>query len=199
MSRTQRPRSIWLIAAGLLAWLAAGSPARSEDPAPTLAKCSCHLDEHGPPDSLGARATNATLCVQMLDQGHKWCEITVACLRGNMGPQSKASGAPKQALLPLFEDAAQQVAQAGGAPATFMAPQLSRAKDAIAKLTATNDGPINDCVAAYSARSREDKRQSRGEASRRILLCEPLRALFTCVVPLLLAAGSRSASRPVPT
>ena len=121
----------------------------------TLAKCTCRLDDKAPPDTDGARAANATLCVQMLDQGHKWCEITVACLRGNVGPQCGASSSPKSALLPLYDFAVAQITQTGGPALSFMGQRFEADRNMVDALSQKNNEPIDVCVRYYHSRSKE--------------------------------------------
>jgi hypothetical protein len=121
----------------------------------TLAKCTCSLDDKAPPDTDGARAANATLCVQMLDQGHKWCEITVACLRGNIGPQCNASSSPQSALLPLYAFAVAQITQTGGPSLSFMSPRFDADRKAVEALSQKNSDGIDRCVSYYQSRSKE--------------------------------------------
>jgi len=69
-----------------------------------LAKCTCHtLDQSSTEDKDGSRAVNATLCIQQLDPNNHWCEVTIHCLRGGIGPD--CSGMPKdsQGLVTLFK------------------------------------------------------------------------------------------------
>jgi hypothetical protein len=132
----------------------------AQSPGATLSKCTCHLDENAPPDSQGARAANATLCVQMLDKGHRWCEITVACLRGNIGPQCQASSGPKEALLQLYDYSAKEILTADGPQLATFGPMLDRDKNFIAEFTKIDGSTIDDCVRSYLTHSKEDTRRS---------------------------------------
>jgi hypothetical protein len=136
----------------------AGDVAVAQTTGPTLAKCTCHFDDKDPPATDGATAVNATLCVQMLDKGHKWCEITVACLRNNVGPQCGAGAAPQSALLPLYAFAVAQVTQSGGPALEFMAPNFKSNQDALVKVAAANEKALRSCIESYSRRSSEDQR-----------------------------------------
>jgi hypothetical protein len=129
--------------------------ALAQSSGPTLAKCTCRLDDKAPPDSDGARAANATLCVQMLNQGHKWCEITVACLRGNIGPQCGAGSSPKSALLPLYAFAVAQITQTGGPALSFMGPRFDANRNAVDALSQKNNEVIDECVRYYRSQSKE--------------------------------------------
>lgn len=134
------------------------SHALAQAPGATLQKCTCHLDENGPPEWNGATAANATLCVQMLDKGHKWCEITVACLRGNLGPQCHTSSGPKEALIQLYDFSATEIMQADGPQLATFGPMLARNKDAVAQLIQKNASPIDNCVKSYLSRSEDTRR-----------------------------------------
>jgi hypothetical protein len=118
----------------------------------------CRFDDRDPPATDGATAVNATLCVQMLDKGHKWCEITVACLRNNIGPQCGAGAAPQAALLPLYAFAVAQVIQSGDPALAYMAPSFRSNQEALARLAAANETALRNCITSYSRRSNEDQR-----------------------------------------
>jgi len=85
------------------------APVQAQDPGPTLEKCACQLDEKPTPGEHGARATNATLCVQTFDRQRRWCEITIECLRGNLGPNCKFPTSARASLAPLYEAHIKQV------------------------------------------------------------------------------------------
>lgn len=159
MSTLNKLRAMVIAFWGIVLLLApACDVAIAQTAGPTLAKCTCHLDEKAPPATDGATAVNATLCVQMLDDKHKWCEITVACLRNNIGPQCGAGAAPQAALLPLYAFAVAQVIQSGGPELPFMAPSFKSNQDSLVKLVATNEAALRNCVESYSRRSSEDQR-----------------------------------------
>jgi hypothetical protein len=127
------------------------TPASAQNSGPTLEKCTCHFDQNGPADKEGALAANATLCVQTLDTGRRWCDITIHCLRGNMGPNCPAATNPKHALYSLYQSHVQDVVEAGGpAVAAFanMAESNGQAvnvaaKDADKELTACSDAYLS--------------------------------------------------------
>lgn len=130
---------------------------------PTLAKCTCHFDEKAPPVTDGAQAVNATLCVQMMDKGHKWCEITVACLRGNIGPQCPAGSAPQAALLPLYAFAIAETTQTNGPENFAFIKQFERFGEVVERLSKENSVAIATCVELYRSRSKESKSIISGE------------------------------------
>ena len=130
------------------------------DSGATLAKCTCQFKDNGSPGSDGANAVNATLCIQTLDKRHSWCEITIACLRGNMGPKCNASANPKQELPSLYRFHAQQMTEGNGPFLAVFAPMIGRNGEAVAQLTAKNDGAISNCVDSYLKRSSDDTRRS---------------------------------------
>jgi hypothetical protein len=102
-------------------------------------------------------AANATLCVQMLDKGHKWCEITVACLRGNIGPQCQARSGPKEALIQLYDYSAKEIIDAGGPQLATFGPMIVRDRSFIEQ-SIKKDGPtIDGCVGSYLAHSSDEK------------------------------------------
>jgi hypothetical protein len=147
-------RTIWLtILASLAMALVESDIATAEDPAPTLAKCTCQFDEKAPPANQGARASNATLCVQILDPSHKWCEITVHCLRGKIGPNCGAAPAPKEAVLKLYGESVQQMKEAGGRQLEFLGSKFDSNGTAIAQLLDANKSLLDNCARAYVSRS----------------------------------------------
>jgi hypothetical protein len=158
MSKVHRFRAaIGTLCVGLLLLMLSGSIAVAQLSGPTLAKCTCHFDEKDPPATDGAQAVNATLCVQMMDKSHKWCEITVACLRGNIGPQCGASSAPQTALLPLYAFAVAQITQTGGPPLNLMKPTFGENEETVSNLSKENSAAIENCVKSYLSRSKEDR------------------------------------------
>lgn len=142
----------------MLLLMPVGSVAVAQFAGATLAKCTCNFDENGQPATNGAQAVNATLCVQMLDKGHKWCEITIACLRNNVGPQCGYSGTAQTALLPLYAFAIAQMPQTGDPALAFMEPRFKINQDAVAQLSYKNEDAIKNCVNSYYTHSKEDRR-----------------------------------------
>jgi hypothetical protein len=151
----------------LVAWTGLVAPSWAEEAKPTLEQCTCVFDEKAAPGTQRARASNATLCVQTIDRSpnQRWCEITIACLRRNVGPDCRASSSPKQALLPLYDFHRTQVLEAGGSPipAAFAA-QAGANGQAIARLSAEAGKALDDCVRAYLDRG-EDKAQTDKQVS----------------------------------
>ena len=145
------PLKMWFSLA-VAALVISGGSTYAQTAGPTLAKCTCHFDEKDPPTVDGAQAVNATLCIQMLDKGHKWCEITVACLRGNMGPQCGAGAAPKEALLPLYAYAVAQISQSNDPGSTSIVAGFGAQEGQFQQLIAVNGDAIADCANAYTRR-----------------------------------------------
>jgi len=76
----------------------------------TLTKCTCHVaDESSTEDKDGSRAVNATLCVQQLDKNRHWCEVTIECLRGRIGPDCSSMPKDAQELGDLFRTHIEQL------------------------------------------------------------------------------------------
>jgi hypothetical protein len=68
----------------------------------TLEKCACHVDPNAAESTSGSRAVNATLCVQQMDPNRHWCEVTIECLRGGIGPDCSTMPKDTQGITRLF-------------------------------------------------------------------------------------------------
>jgi len=122
--------------------------AGAQNSGPTLDKCTCHLTDGEDPSKDGASASNATLCIQSLDQARRWCEITVACLRGNLGPACQAKATPKTALVPLFKQHVESIVVARDAsPAIYQSADNAFA--AVVEAEKYNSPELDACSLAY--------------------------------------------------
>jgi hypothetical protein len=141
-----RGRAIGII----LALCSAG--VRAEESKPTLEQCTCIFEETAPPTFQRARAVNATLCVQTLDKKQKYCELTIACLRHNIGPNCGASSDPKRSIPPLYNLHKDEVSKA--IPQNpRMVEQLAKHGAEISTLTEKAGKTIDACVDAYIKQS----------------------------------------------
>jgi hypothetical protein len=78
------------------------SPSIPANAQSTLAKCTCRVDPAAADSTSGSRAANATLCVQQTDNNKHWCEVTIECLRGGIGPHCSTMPADTQGITNLF-------------------------------------------------------------------------------------------------
>ncbi|MEJ0077366.1 MAG: hypothetical protein WDO17_18395 [Alphaproteobacteria bacterium] len=134
----------------ILALCAAG--VRAEELKPTLEQCTCIFEETAPPTSQRARAVNATLCVQTLDKKQKYCELTIACLRHNIGPNCGASSDPKRSILPLYNLHQDEVSKVTPKNPRVVEQLAKQAKE-ISTLTEQSGKIIDACVDAYIKQS----------------------------------------------
>ena len=151
-----------VIASAICAPILPNCSAIANDVPPTLAQCTCHFDDKAPPDQQGARASNGTLCVQMLNKRHHWCQITIACLRGNIGPKCRAKSAPGKSIYDLYGFAARSIAASKDAAAAIFLPTLTPSAQAIAALSNKNSQSIAACAASYTNNSKERRHESAG-------------------------------------
>jgi hypothetical protein len=80
----------------------AASPSTLANAQASLEKCTCRLDSNAAEDTNGSRAVNATLCVQQTDDKRHWCEVTIECLRGGIGPDCSGMQKDSGHLTKLF-------------------------------------------------------------------------------------------------
>jgi hypothetical protein len=78
------------------------SPSTLANAQASLEKCTCRLDSTAAEDTSGSRAVNATLCVQQTDDKRHWCEVTIECLRGGIGPDCSGMQKDSGHLTKLF-------------------------------------------------------------------------------------------------
>src|SRR6266540_1220623 len=124
------------------------SQASAQGTGPSLDKCTCHFIDGSDPAQDGAAASNATLCVQTLDKMHHWCEITVACLRGNQGPSCGSKSDPKSALQPLFKQHVDSMRESKSAFAmSYRNTDLDY--DAVLTTEKYDEAELNACYTAY--------------------------------------------------
>ncbi|MBX9841699.1 MAG: hypothetical protein K2Z80_07820 [Xanthobacteraceae bacterium] len=85
-------------------WAHGTSATSAAPPAHSPEACVCHIDGKGGPEERdGSNATNATICVQSMDTGKRWCNVTIECLRNHKLPNCETRGAPVSSLPKLFE------------------------------------------------------------------------------------------------
>jgi hypothetical protein len=129
-------------------------PAVSQSPGPTLEKCSCYLDEGDQRASSGARAANATLCIQNLDRQRRWCEITVHCLRDGRSCPTPPGNARE--VVGLYELHLKELSKS---PSPEAERVLSRAQDDLKIIGAlTREGEIGlvQCLTSFQDRNAQE-------------------------------------------
>jgi hypothetical protein len=92
----------------------------------TLGKCDCHVDPAGTDNTSGSRAVNATLCVQQMDNNKHWCEVTIECLRGSIGPDCSTMPKDTQGLTKLFS---QHISALSNDPSPIAKEMIEKSKD----------------------------------------------------------------------
>jgi hypothetical protein len=100
----------------------------------TLEKCTCQLDSKDAAGTNGSRAANATLCVQQKDDNRHWCEVTIECLRGGLGPDCSGMQNDTGRFTKLFF---QHIEQLSHDPSVVAKEMISQQKDTGASLENT--------------------------------------------------------------
>jgi hypothetical protein len=114
----------------------------------SLQKCGCHLDSNAPEGTNGSRAANATLCVQQMDNNRHWCEVTIECLRGGIGPDCSPPKTPQDVTRLFF----QHINALSSNPSTVAEEMTKNSKETVGKIyeSLKYDGSIYDaCVDAF--------------------------------------------------
>jgi hypothetical protein len=124
------------------------SPSAPANAQASLGKCACHVDPNAAGDTSGSRVANATLCVQQMDPNTHWCEVTIQCLRGGIGPDCSAMPQNKQDITRLFF---QHIKELSSNPSVVAQEMIERSKDTAGILFYTlknEEAAYNSCFDA---------------------------------------------------
>lgn len=125
------------------------SPSLPANAQATLGKCACHLDPTTAEDKNGSTAANATLCVQQMDPNRHWCEVTIECLRGGLGPDCSTMPKDTQGITRLFF---QHINALSNDPSPVAKEMIEKSKDTAGILAYTlkdQEGAYNYCFKAF--------------------------------------------------
>ena len=114
----------------------------------SLEKCACHVDPNAAEDSSGSRVANATLCVQQMDPNKHWCEVTIECLRGGLGPDCSTMPKDTQGITKLFF---QHIDALSSTPSPVAKEMIAKSKDTAGILAYTlkdEEATYNSCFDA---------------------------------------------------